>query len=227
MVLSKIQDSIAQYKQWLQSIRHHPQVYEWESVQHFQAHWKDQSEDPGVMFEQCFYNSENRRMWQASNWEPRKIMQVYWDKYPATVRLMFNDLFNETREVEGRIGRFLFGCDELLRDFKRDNPTSVENNHYHGDYRMIAIYLGFRYPESYAPYDFVVFQTALTHLGARDIPQENDLSRYFKVLRTLTTFIDKDPQVQTAMKRHLHPTRHFQSKTMLLTADLLRFIAKP
>ena len=53
------------------------------------------------------------------------MMETFWRFDPLTVRLMFDDLFNETREVEGRIGRFLFGCDELLRDYKRANPTSM------------------------------------------------------------------------------------------------------
>ena len=90
---------------------------------------------------------------------------------------------------------------------------------------MIALYLAFRYPESYAPYDFSIFQKALARLGARDVPQGNDLARYFKVLRTLMTFLEKDGAVVSAMQRHLHPRRHFQGKTMLLVEDFCRFTA--
>lgn len=225
MLLAKIHSSIAAYKKWLTDTRQHPFVHKWESLQHFQSNWNPDATDPAAMFDRCFQNSETRRLWQTERWFPKKMMLEFWRTSPQTVRLMFDDLFNETREAEGRVGRFLFGCDELLRDYRRDHPLSPENDHYHGDYRMIALYLAFRYPESYAPYDFPVFQKAMTQFGARDIPQQNDLPRYFKVLRTLMTFLDKDGEVEAALKKHLHPARHFQGRTLLLAEDFCRFTA--
>ncbi|MCW5923171.1 MAG: hypothetical protein KIS77_12540 [Saprospiraceae bacterium] len=225
MLLAKIQTYLASYKNWLSGVRHHPHTYRWESVQHFQTHWNLGAADPVVMFDRSFQNSETRRLWQSEHWHPKEMMLEFWRSSPQTLRLMFEDLFNENREVEGRIGRFLFGCDELLRDYRRDHPLSPENNHYHDDYRMIALYLAFRYPENYAPYDFPVFQKALARLGARDVPQQNDLPRYFKVLRTLGNFVEKDPAVQPALKKHLHPARHYQGKTLLLAEDFCQHIA--
>lgn len=225
MVLAKINAAIAEYKQWLFATKHHPFVHEWESVQHFQDHWNLDTPDPAAMFDASFHNSETRRLWQTENWQPKRVMTEFWRFDPLTVRLMFDDLYNETREVDGRISRFLFGCDMLLSDFRRIHSTSIENNHYHGDFQMIAIYLAFRYPESYAPYDFSTFQKAMMRFEARDIPQSNDLARYFKVLRTLMTFLEKDGEVAPAMLKHLHPRRHFQGKSMLLAADFCRFAA--
>ncbi len=144
---------------------------------------------------------------------------------PSMVRMMFDNLLNETRDVEARIGQFLFGCDELLRDYKRLHIGSIENNHYHSDYQMISLYLAFAYPDTYAPYEFTSFQKALTYFGARDIPQENDPARCFKVLRTLFNLLEKDGEVAAAMHRHLHPRRHFQGKTLLLAEDFCRFAA--
>ena len=224
MLLSHIQSSISAYKQWLSGLRQHPYTYNWESILHFQANWDPATADPVAMFDRCFQNSETRRLWQQEQWMPKRMMLLFWKESPQTVRLMFEDLFNETREVDGRVGRFLFGCDELLRDHRRDHPLSPENDHFHGDYRMVALYLAFRYPEAYAPYDFPVFQAAMTHFGARDVPQQNDLPRYFKVLRTLTTFLEKDGAVEGLLRQHLHPQRHFQGKTLLLTDDFCRFV---
>jgi len=226
MILSKIQDSLAAYKKWLTGLRHHPHVHEWESLQIFQYHWNTDTADPAAMFDRCLHNSETRRLWQTEQWQPKRMMLEFWRFDPGTVRLMFDDLFNETRDVEARIGRFLFGCDTLLRDYKRAHVGSIENNHYHDDYRMIALYLAFRHPDAYALYDFPVFQNALARFGARDLPKENDLARYFKVLRTLTTFLEKDGGIAPAMQRHLHATRHFQGKTLLLTADFCRFASQ-
>lgn len=225
MLLHKIQEFVTAYKKWLDNCRHHPCTHKWESLLHFQNNWDTEAADPAGMFDRCFQNSETRRLWQTENWYPKKMMLEFWRYSPQTLRLMFDDLFNETRDMEARVGRFLFGCDMLLRDYKRDHPASVENNHYHGDYRMIALYLAFRYPESYAPYDFDVFRNAMTQFGARDIPQQNDLARYFKVLRTLMVFLEKDGGIAPAMQRHLKPGRHYQGKTLLLAEDFCRFAA--
>jgi len=226
MLLSKIQSSVNSYKNWLLSIKTHPFAHKWESVQHFQENWNPDDPNQAEMFDRCFQNSETRRLWQTSSWYPKRMMAEFWKFDPMTVRLMFDDLFNETKDVEARTGRFLYGCDTLLQDYKKANITSVENNHYHGDFQMIAIYLAFRYPESYAPYNFPVFQTTMTRFGARDIPQQNDLSRYFKVLRTLMTYIEKDPAVGPAMQRHLYAKRYFQGKTLLLAEDFCRFVSE-
>ena len=153
------------------------------------------------------------------------MMQAFWKFDPLTTRLMFEDLFNETKSVEGRVGRFLFGCDTLLRDYKKHFPNIVDNNHYHDDYQMIALYLAFRYPESYAPYDLHVFQTTMRTLGARDIPAQNDPARYFKVLRTITTFIEKDPGVEERMTQLLDKKNHFMGKTLLLAEDFCCYVA--
>ena len=226
MILSKINTAIADYKHWLITTRHHPYVHKWESIQHFQDHWDLGASDPVAMFEGSFYNSETRRMWQTENWQPKRLMAEFWRFEPLTVRLMFDDLFNETREVEGRISRFLFGCDMLLRDYRKTQSKHIENNHDHGDFQMIAIYLAFRYPETYSPYDFSTFQKSMIQFGARDIPQGNDLPRYFKVLSTLQNFLEKDSEVVSAMQKHLLQRKHFQTKTLLLAEDFCRFSAE-
>lgn len=201
-------------------------MYKWESLQHFQTHWDLEAADPAAMYENSFYNSETRRLWQTETWQPKRMMAEFWRFDPMTVRLMFEDLYNETREAEGRIARFLFGCDALLSDYKKARPLSVDNNHYHGDFRMISLYLAFRYPEKYALYTFPDFQKAMMRLGSLDVPQANDPARYFRVLRTLMTFLEKDAGVQAAMNRHLHPRKHFQGKTLLLAEDFCYFVAQ-
>ena len=225
MLLAKIQNTMAGYKTWLTTTKHHPGVYKWEAIQHFQAHWDLQDSDPAAMFDRSFQNSETRRLWQQERWYPKKMMLEFWKMDPSMVRMLFETLLNETRDVEARIGQFLFGCDELLRDYKRSHITSIENNHYHGDYQMISLYLAFAYPDHYAPYEFAGFQKALVQFGARDIPQENDPARCFKVLRTLQNFLEKDGGVMPLMQRHLHPKRHFQGKTLLLAEDFCRYAA--
>ena len=227
MVVAKIQEQIIDYKRWLASLREHPNAWWWESAQFFQDNWNPESPEPAAMLDACFQNTFTRRLWQADNWRPKEMILLFYRYNPLMVKAMFADLFNETKDVEMRISRFLFGMDTLLSDYKSDHPTTVENNHYHDDYRMIALYLAFRYPDVYAaPYDFPAFATALERLGAREMPLVNDLPRFFKVHRTLMTFLDKDPDVARLLQKHLQPKKHFQGKALLMAADFTRFVAR-
>ncbi|MFM8490081.1 MAG: hypothetical protein ACKOCH_27385, partial [Bacteroidota bacterium] len=106
VLLNKIQAAIPAYKLWLSEVHTHPGLYVWEAVQHFQNNWNPDSADPATMFENCFYSEQNRRLWQGENWEPRRIMSEFWKFDPLTVKWMFDDLFNETKPVDGRVGRF-------------------------------------------------------------------------------------------------------------------------
>jgi len=224
VVLAKIQQSIEAYKRWLTTLRHHPRLYLWETVQQFQTHWNTDVPGMAAVYDQSLQNSETRRLWQTETWYPKRMMLEFWRFEPSTVKWMFDDLFNETRPVEGRATRFVFGCDNLLTDFKHANATSVENNHYHSDYKLISLYLACRYPELYAPYDLELFQNTLRTVGARDIPEQHDIGRFFKVHATLTKFFDQDPGVAAAMHRHLHPRKHYQGKTGMLLNDFALFL---
>lgn len=224
MLVAKIQAAIKSYVEWLQDTPSHPHIYKLESLQVYKENWNLESGNPSEMFDRSFYNTENRRLWQNESWQPKRVMMEFWKSDPMSVRLMFQDLFNETKSIDGRIGRFLFGCDMLLHDFRRAHVGTIENNHYHEDYKMIALYLGFEYPETYAPYDFEVFQGTLTYLGAKDIPQQHDLPRYFKMLNTLQNFLDKEDVIETCFSKHRLIRKHYMGKTRFLVEDFCVFI---
>lgn len=225
MLLARIEAAREAYRRWLETEPHHPFLYKWEVLAHFQTHWNPQAPDGGPMYDQCLQNTESRRLWVQENWFPKKMMLEFWKFDGKTVRWMFDDLFNETKDPEGRAQRFRFGCDALLADYRRAFPLSGENDHFHGDYRMISLYLALRYPESYAPYDQHIFRKTLMHLGARDVPDQHDLGRFFKVTRTLMGFLDKDPAIDGLLRAHLREKQHFSGRTFLLAEDFCRFIA--
>lgn len=226
MVVAKIQEQVSAYKRHLGSRRDFPNSWWWESVQHFQMNWDLDAPDLVKMLDTCFQSSVTRRLWQLEKWRPKEIILLFMQQQPLMVKAMFIDLFNETKDVEMRISRFIFGCDMLMEEYKRNNVGSIENNHYHGDYRMIALYLAFRYPEVYAaPYDFEVFKEALGRLGARDLPQADDLVRFFKVHRTIQVFLEKDGGVLPLIHRSLQPKVHYLGPTLFPAVDFLRFVA--
>lgn len=226
MNAQKITEAVQAYKTFLKTNTRHDPYWEWESLKVFQEKWDVEALGFREMYDSCLQNSKTRRLWKRENYEPKDIMLRFIDLNREFVRQVFQDLFNETKEVEGRIDRFVFHCDELLREYRELRPRAVENNHFHGgDYQMVALYLAFRYPAVYCPYDFEDFRKLMELLGSRDVPKVNDVGRYFKVMRTLFGFLKKDGEILDIHQKRLDAKNHFTGETLLVAEDFMRVAA--
>ncbi len=226
MNLQKLNDAIGNYKKWLLANPRHDPYWKWESLKIFRANWDIEALDFRNMYDSSLQNSRTRRLWKRENYEPKDMMLKFIDLNSEFVRYMFQDLFNENKAVDGRIDRFVFHCNELLREYRETHPRSVENSHFHDDnYYIISLYLAFRYPELYAPYDFDAFRQMMELLGSRDVPKVNDTERFFKVMRTVYKFLQKDGDVLEIHRQRLDPRHHFEGDTLLAAADFMEFVS--
>lgn len=224
MNLKKIQHYLQQYKTYLRNYRADQHLHLWESQRTFQENWTFETEDLAAVYDQSLQNSHTRRLWKRENYEPKRLMQLFLDMQPDFVRHMFHDLFNEDKEIGGRVDRFVFYCDELLQEYKINNPRSIENNHYHGDnYQIVSLYLAFRYPDQYTYYDQEGFVTLLQKLGSMDIPKINDFARFSKVMRTLYKMIAKEEEIMVLHQKRLRP-EHYQGPSLLLVYDFYQAV---
>ncbi len=226
MQLKRIQHYFQEYRKFLTSPAAQERVYAWESQRIFQDNWNAGDRDFGEMYDRSLDNSQTRRLWKRENYEPKSRMLQFIALEPDMVRRAFEDLFNEENLVENRADRFVFYCDELLKDYKGKYPRSVENRHYHDDhYQMISIYLAFRFPEKYTIYDHEAFKMLLQKIGSADIPQAADFARFVKVTRTLYNFLQKEPDLLQLHQNRLHPTRHYTGESLLVLWDFYLFVA--
>lgn len=221
MQLKKLEACINQYKEILA----HPKtagnhLYLWESQRIFQENWDIAAYDLKSMLDAALQNSQTRRLWNRENYEPKRILLAFSEMQPGFVRSMFEDLFNENKDIEGRVDRFVYYCDELLQLYKETYPHSIENNHFHkDDYQMISAYLAFMFPSSYTIYSYPGFINILKILGAKEIPRTNDFGRFVKVMRTISGFINKDDALLKLHHSRLDPKMHFMGNSMLLVYD--------
>lgn len=147
MNLQKLNSAVQQYKAFLKSEPQHDPYWKWESLRIFSENWDIEALDFRSMYDRSLQNSRTRRLWKRENYEPKDMMLKFIHLNSEFVRYMFQDLFNENKEVDGRVDRFVFHCDELLREYKETHPLSIENSHFHDDnYQMVSLYLAFRYP---------------------------------------------------------------------------------
>lgn len=220
MQLKKIQQYLQQYKSFLKSRDAYQNLYKWEALQHFQNNWDMDAPDLAGMYDRSLQCSQTKRLWKREAYYPKQMMLKFIDLEPDYIRLMFKDLFNEKKDIEGRIDRFIFYCDNVLQEFKEAHPRSIENNHHHDDnYQIISLYLGFRYPEQYTLYSYLNFRNLLEKLGSRDIPKINDVGRFFKIMRTLYKMMQKDEDIMRLHQRRLNPNRHYTGDCLLMVEE--------
>ena len=225
MNLKKLNEAIGQYKDFLQTHPRHDPYWKWESQHIFQDNWNLETGDLHAMFDRSLQNSQTRRLWNRENYAPKKMMLNFIETTEDYVRFSFQDLFNEEKDIEGRVDRFVFYCDELLKSYKDAKPLTIENRHFHDDnYGMISIYLAFRYPNIYAPYNFENFKRLMQRLGSLDVPKINDVPRYFKVMRTIFNFIKKDEGILNIHQSRLDEKKHFMGETLLVVEDFCGWV---
>ncbi len=222
MQLKKIQEYIQSYKKYLKSPQAYDLLYLWESQFHFQNKWDTEREDFVKMLDECFQNATTKRLWKREAYYPKKMLLALATLQPDFVRHMFFDLFNEDKAIDSRCDRFRFYCDELMIEYRRAHPISIDTGHYQ-DYAMISLYLAFRYPSKYPYYNANAFKKCLQGLGAKNLPLADDIERFFKLSKTLKTFIYKDEELlQLHQKRLL--ARHYQEDSMLLVSEFMQVL---
>ena len=224
MNLQKIQDYIIKFKRHLRSNQKEATLYRWESLLNFQTNFDLETTELAQMYDKSLQNTQTVRLWKDRQYFPKEIMLLFCKLQPEYVKFAFTDLFNEEKSIAGRMDRFIFYCDELLKAYKEEYPLKIENNHYH-HYPIIALYLNFYYPEQYALYNFSIFEKTMINLGSRDIPKQNDIERFFKICRTLNKFLSKDEEVWSLHQKRLHPIKHFQGKSLLLVNEFCEMIS--
>ncbi len=224
MQLQKIKAALAAYEDWLVSKVNATKenLYKWESQRIWQEHWDLEEIDVAGMFSKALENTTTRRIWSREYYTPKKTMLTFAAMQPHFVRAIFQDLFDESKAIGNRIDRFIIHSDELLKEYKFKHPTSTENNHFQ-DYEMISHYLAFQFPSRYTPYDFNRFRDTLTKIGSKDIPENHDLPRYFKVMQTLFQFIKKEEKLMALHQARLEDN-HYKGASLLLVEDFCAFL---
>jgi len=218
MQLKKIQEYIEKYKQFLRSSKSHEYLYLWEAQKYWQDNFDSISEGWSAMYENSLQSNHTRRLWKTTAYRPKEVMLKLIDMRDDFVKQAFRDLLNEEKEILGRIDRFVFYCDQLLMEYKKTNPQSIENNHYQ-DYSILSLYLAFQYPAQYNYYNFQLFCDSLLKLGAMKIPASDDIVRYFKTSRTIFQFLQKDEEVLELHQKRLNEDIHYTGDSILMVYE--------
>lgn len=225
MNLKKLQYYTAEYRKFLRRNADYEGIFVW----HSQKYWQDNFDINAPVFAETYdaalQNDHSKRLWKADNYLPKEIMFNFAKMQPDFVRYMFKDLFDESKEIGGRVGRFVFHCDELLKEYKAKNPRSVQNNHFHDDeFHAVSMYLAFQYPSEYALFEFFDFRKMMQLLGSLDVPEIADFTRYVKTSRTLFKLLEREEDLMAFHKKRIKnsPLKIYEDRSMLLVYDFIK-----
>ena len=155
--------------------------------------WQKEALDFRPMYARSFENTLANPLWEGHDYFPKRAMLELIERDEDLVRKMFKELFNEALDIEGRVDRFTYHCDALRDDMMRESPKYQQ--HYHSGYRMISVYLSFMYPMQYCIYDYRAWKSFMHQIGGKPIPEEREIGRFFKVMRTVWKIISKDAEL--------------------------------
>ena len=193
MKVDEIRSAISDYKRFLRSKNRLSYIYLFEVTENLNASFRS-GDDYLQIIETGLKSSMTQRLWYRERYEPKKNLLTLADHAPEYFQRAMQDLLNEDKELENRIDRFKFYCDELLKTYKSDNKHSTLNHHYI-DESFISLLLMGKYPEIYAYYDFGLFKSIAEKTAAKPIPTVNDYPRYQKFIQVFSTFIRKDNEL--------------------------------
>ena len=137
----KLQELVAEYKaDFKENIS--VELYKWEAVKHFQDNWDLDAEDFATMLSRSLSKTANL-LASMSNF-PRKVIIQLAERFSKEVKSLFLELFDETKELKGRIDSFAVGIDELYSKWEDKDGK----NHFH-NLNVISTYLWLRSPSKY------------------------------------------------------------------------------
>ena len=120
--------------------------FKWRGVKIFQDNWNVEALDFAGMMKHSLSGVSNLMVSQA--YFPEAMIEGFAEKEPETVRAMFKNLFDESKDIVERFRAFKQKSDDLL-----ERIGYGAKNHFQ-DERTIAIYIWLRYPEKYYIYRF-------------------------------------------------------------------------
>lgn len=183
----RLKEALRQYKKDFVATHWNEEKYKWEAVKCFQDNWDIHAADFENMLSQSLSKTSN--LLASTNNFPAGMIIEFAHAAPEKVRAMYMDLFDESKDVFGRIESFKKQSNILLKNYK-----STAKQHYQHE-NAITTYLWLRYPDKYYVYKYS---------EARSVSNKLDSNYKFKkgsYTDNLKSFYDFYNEIRESLKR--------------------------
>lgn len=195
------------------------QGFKWDIIGEWKDHFTMEQSDFSGAFAQSLRNSYSGRLWEGEKFSIKSGMTMLIKENPLLMQIAFNDLFNESTDINMRFNRFLFHCDEALSQLHQKDDRI--NTHYQNDY-SISLYLALEYPEKYGLFHYETFHTFMQMIESPNPPLPQEKDRYYKVSNAIYNVISKDDNLMNGIN-FLLKERAYTGKSLFLVNDFINF----
>ena len=217
MVLDLINLYKEKYKRFISEDPDYDELYKWESLKNFQDNWDIDAPDFGAMYDKSLSNEISSNLWASQFFFPKRVMLEFIKLDQERVRSMFKELFDKELDIEKRIDHFVYHCDQMRDELLKTHPKF--QNHFHDGYRIISVYLCFRYPTNYTIYKFTEFKHFMEIVRAKSVPGTGEIGRFFKVMRTLDDLLKNDKKLLAIHSKLREDSKYYQEESLLMAQD--------
>ena len=205
---------IAKYKDWLKKTGNEDELYKWETTKHFQDAWDDSSDDFAAMLKLALSKAKN--LLYPNAWAYINIAARY---FPAEVKQLFMDLYNEDKALRDRLQAFTNGAEALRPQLEAATGKKFRSLQ---DERTIAFYLAMRYPARYCLYKFSYYRLSCEALGEPMAPSWEKYPHFLAIVeRIKQDYVTKETELLELHRKTLTPSCYQGDDLNLIVQNLL------
>lgn len=190
--------------------------FKWRGIKTFQDNWDLDTQNLSDMIKRSLYGVSHMMVSQARF--PEGMIEDFAEREPDTVRAMFKDLFDESRDIVERFHSFKQKSADLL-----ERVGNGAKNHFQ-DERTIALYLWLRYPDKYYVYQYTQARNLSIALGSdhRIIKGrlDSNIREWLALYNEVTELMKQKPVVRNWETQGMTAVHYPDPEYRMLATDL-------
>ena len=218
----RLKEALRQYKKDFVATHWNEEKYKWEAVKCFQDNWDIHAADFEDMLSQSLSKTSN--LLASANNFPAGMIIEFAHAAPEKVRAMYMDLFDESKDVFGRIESFKKQSNILIKKYK-----STAKQHYQHE-NAITTYLWLRYPDKYYVYKYSEARSVSNKLDSnykfKKGSYTDNLKNFYNFYNEIRESLKRDSTLIDLFKSQLTDDCYPDSELRTLTFDVGFYISR-
>lgn len=217
---NRFQELLEEYKSELKGVRWDDEKFKWQAIKGFQERWDIESTDFCTMLKNSMDKTFN--LLASSHYFPRKMIEEFAQKESETVRQMFMDLFDESKDLYGRMVSFKAQSKQLVNKYWDPGKSDFQTEN------TLTTYLWLRYPDKYYIYKFEEAKSLANELKTNYVfkagDYKNNVENFIKLYDELSQELCKDLELKQIVQSKLEDDCYDDPKCKTLAIDFGYFV---
>lgn len=220
--INRLKEVLIEYKKDFVNSQWPNEKYKWEAIKWFQDHWDINALDFAGMLNVALGKTMN--LLTSTNYFPKRMITKFAEIAPEEVKAMFIELFDESKDVIGRIEAFKNNSTTLLE--KYGNGAA---QHYQYE-NAISTYLWLRYPDKYYIYKLSEIKAVNDVLEAdyrfKKGAYADNLRFFLNLYDEISNALKDDKELVSLLSTQLTDTCYPDPELKTLTIDVGFYISR-